>query len=112
MQVTITTRHIEIDASLKAHTEERVAKIAHFSERLGDVAVVLWSERHLFVAEMKTHSGGQDLVSSAEADDARSAIDGAAVRLERQVRELRAREIQRKSRPGIDPTLNILEPPA
>ena len=112
MQVTITARHVDIDASLKAHTEERVAKIAHFSEKLGDVAVIVSSERHLFVAEMKTHTLGQDLVSSAEADDARAAIDAAATKLERQVKEQRAREIQHKTKPSLNDIVDAVEPPA
>ena len=112
MQVIITTRHVELSDSLKAHTEERVAKIAHFSEKLGDIAVVLSSERHVFQAELRTRTDGQDLVSHAEAEDMRTAIDAAATKLERQVKDHRARAQQHKAKPVIEELPGAVEPPA
>lgn len=112
MQVTITTRHVEVTPDIKARAEERVGKIAHFSDKMGDVAIVLSSERHLFQAELKTRSDGQDMVSRAEADDLRSALDAAAAKLERQVKDQRERMHARTTKPAAGDVVNPVEPPA
>ncbi len=103
MQVTITTRHLELTPDVKARAEARIGKIAHFSDNLGDVAVVLWNERHLFHAELRTRADGQDLVSTADGEDLRTAIDAAAAKLERQVKDQRDRLQQRATKVGAEP---------
>jgi len=86
MRLTITARHTEIDAELRAQTRELVQKVLKVARRPHH-AQVTFSEDHGEVeAEIEVHvPRGRIHVAKAAAADHRSALDAAIARMKRQL---------------------------
>lgn len=83
MQITFTGRNIEITPALKQHTEEKLQRLQHRHESLGQIHVTLHIENVTHTAEATTRLYGIELHASAEADDMYEAIDLLVDKLEK-----------------------------
>lgn len=69
MKVIFTGRHVEVSDSLRAHTQDRLDKMATYLDDVIDIHVILGVEKHRHQAEiaLKTRTGA--FIASAETDD-------------------------------------------
>ena len=93
MQVLVKGKHFDVDGALRTHIEERlqhgVAK--YFSEAIEASAVVA-HEGHQYRTDCAAHIGpGLRCSLISDAVDARASFDGAAERLEKQLRRMKRR---------------------
>ena len=110
MRIDFTGRQMEISSDLRQYTEERLRK---FTRLLGDgfdLHVILTAQRHRRIAEITLRVRDRVLVGIHETGDARSSINGALDKLERQaVRALeRRRTRKRRPKPATAIVLNVL----
>jgi len=110
MRIDFTGRQMEIGPDLRQYTEERLRKITRL---LGDgfgLHVILTAQRHRRIAEITLRVRDHVLVGIQETGDARSSINGALDKLERQaVRVLeRLRTRKRRPKPATAVVLNVL----
>jgi len=110
MKPTITTRHFELNESLRQRTEERLTKLQRFFDRILDARVVVTLEKNRYSAEATVTANGTPLSSHAVAESDKVALEQALDKLEGQVRRHKDRLIKGKRRPGGS-DLHIETPP-
>src|ERR1700724_2273707 len=100
MQVTVTGKQIDVGASLRGHVEAApVAVVDKYFGRAIEAHVVFSRERHIFVSDISVHAGRGLLVQcQGRSEDAYAAFDGAADRLEKQLRRYKPRLGRSRSR--------------
>ena len=110
MRIDFTGRQMEISSELRRYTEERLGKLTRLLRDRFELHVILTAERHRRIAEITLKFRDHTLVSAETTGDARSSINGALDKLERQaVRMLgRRRERKRRPKPATAVLLNIL----
>ena len=106
MQIDYTGRQMEVSADLRQYTEERLGKLTRLLRDRYSVHVILTAERHLRIVEITLKFRDHTLVSVGETADARSSVNSALDKLERQAVRLLERRRTRKRRPK--PTSAIL----
>ena len=100
MAIDITSRHIDVDADIKAHAHDKAEKIAEEFPRVESVHVILDGQKHLQIAEIVVQAKNHLRVEASEtSDDLYKAIDIASDRVERQLRKAR-QKIQDHRGPG------------
>ncbi|NNF05936.1 MAG: ribosome-associated translation inhibitor RaiA [Candidatus Eisenbacteria bacterium] len=100
MRVEITSRHCDIPENLKERVETRVQKILRYDDRIQEARVVVNFERNRFNAEATVKSNGAFLVSHAEEDTDKNALEQVLDRLEKQVRRHHDRVVKGRKKGG------------
>ena len=93
MHVTVTGKQIDIGDSLRGHAETTTAAIVdrYFGKAI-EAHVVFCRERHLILADISVHAGRGLLVQChGRSEDPYAAFDGAAERLDKQLRRYKRR---------------------
>lgn len=86
MRTIVTARHSEIPEGLRARAEELVAKVAKVAHRPQRAQVIFDADHQRRVVEIQLSlPRGQVYVASAEAADARTALDRACEKLRHQL---------------------------
>jgi ribosomal subunit interface protein len=88
VRITVTARHCEIDAALRERAVELIEKIAKLVRRAQRAEVVFDNDHKQKVVEFQLYVRGGLYVSTAEADDFRTALDRAADKLRNQLDKL------------------------
>jgi putative sigma-54 modulation protein len=96
MNIRVTSRHLDLDAPLKAYVEEKMEGLSRYFDRVDEAHVVLSTEGHRKVADLTVHASRRIIASRQEADDVRSAFDLALEKVQRQVRRHKDRVRDRK----------------
>jgi ribosomal subunit interface protein len=111
MQVTVTGKQIDVGDSLRGHVEAAtVAVVDKYFGRAIEAHVVFSRERHIFVSDISVHAGRGLLVQcQGRSEDAYAAFDGAADRLEKQLRRYkrRLRNHHKGAKPGDEPEAQL-----
>ena len=110
MRIDFTGRQMEIGLELRRYTEERLRKIVRILGDRFEMHVILTAEKHRRIAEITLKMRDHTLVGVEETGDARTSINGALDKLERQaVRWLeRRRTRKRRPKPASAVLLNVL----
>jgi putative sigma-54 modulation protein len=106
MQIDYTGRQTEVSPDLRQYTEERLGKLTRLLRDRYSAHVILTAERHLRIVEITLKFRDHTLVGVGETTDARSSINSALDKLERQALRLLERRRTRKRRPK--PTSAVL----
>ncbi|MEM1098208.1 MAG: ribosome-associated translation inhibitor RaiA [Planctomycetota bacterium] len=98
MNISVTGRQLEITESIRGQVQRRADKLPHFWDRVRDLDAILEKRgSHTYRAELVVHADGADpFVASVKHDDLYAAIDEAATKLERQVRNHHAKLVDHK----------------
>ena len=100
MRIDFTGRQIDIGPDLRQYTEERLRKLARLLGDRAEMHVILTAEKHRRMAEITLKFGDHTLVGVEETGDARTSINGALDKLERQAVRFFERRRARKRRPN------------
>jgi len=100
MKPTITTRHFELNETLRQRTEERLTKMQRFFDRILDARVVVSLEKNRYNAEATVTANGTPLTSHVVAESDKIALEQVLDKLEVQVRRHKDRLTKAKRRPG------------
>ncbi len=99
MRIDFTGRQMEVSPDLRQYTEERLRKLSRVLRDRFGIHVILTAEKHRRIAEITLKVRDHTLVGVEVTGDARSSINGALDKLERQAVRLLARRRTRKRRP-------------
>ncbi len=91
MQLTLTTRRIELTDALKGHAEERLGRLEKFMDRGVGAHFVLSVEKYRHTAELTIHADGVTHHSKEVTGDMYLSIDRVVEKIERQLRRYRER---------------------
>jgi ribosomal subunit interface protein len=106
MQVLVTGKQLDVGDSLRGHAEATIAAVVErYFERAIEAHVVFSRERHLILSDISVRAGRGLLVQChGEASDPYVAFDGAAERLDKQLRRYkrRLRKHHKAAKDGAD----------
>lgn len=93
MQISVTGRHLDIGEAFKTHVEDRLNAIAHkYFDRAMDAQVTLAKEAHQYRVDCTMHANqGTVLQARATGSDIYGTFDGAADKIEKQLRRYKRR---------------------
>ena len=96
MKISTTTRHCELEPEVRAFCAQRLERFERFARDLHEAHLVVTLEKYRYQVELTVRLNQRELVSHAQATDARSAVEGAAQQLEEQLRRLKERRVDRR----------------
>jgi putative sigma-54 modulation protein len=116
MQVTVKGKNTEVPDKLRALAERKLAKVQRFDDRILSMDVEFSEERNPRVADAHrvevTLTTKHRLVRArATARDPAAAVDQVIDRLQRQVKKLKGRRVDRTQHAGSTKTLPLAEAP-
>lgn len=95
MQIKVSGKQVDVGEALRTHVEERLSgSITKYLDRVTQCDVVISREAHQFRADIVLNTGTHSSVvvkGRAEAVDAHAAFDGAAEKIEKQLRRYKRR---------------------
>jgi putative sigma-54 modulation protein len=106
MQVSVTFRHMEATDSLKSFAADKVSRIEKYMHTPTDAHVVLSVEKHLHRAEINVIANGMRIRGEETSADMYGSIDGAAAKIERQLKRYRNKLASHKPREGLAMKVN------
>jgi len=101
MQVSVTFRHMEATDALKSFASDKVSRIEKYMHTPTDAHVVLSVEKHLHRAEINVTANGMRIRGEETSADMYGSIDGAAQKIERQLKRYRNKLASHKPREGL-----------
>lgn len=98
MNTSVTGRQLEITEAIRQQVERRAGKLPHFWDRVREVEAILEKRgSHTYRAELIARAdGAEPFVATVKHDDLYAAIDEAATKLERQIRNHHAKLVDHK----------------
>ena len=93
MQISVSGRHLDIGDAFKVHVEDRLNAIAHkYFDRAIEAQVTLAKEAHNYRVDCTMHANqGTILQARADGSDIYGTFDGAADKVEKQLRRYKRR---------------------
>lgn len=91
MPVRVTARHFELTNETKQLIETRTSHFERFFQNIVDVHWTLEVDKHRHIADISAKVYGTVLTGHAEGADMRTAIDGAADKMEAQLKKYKDR---------------------
>ena len=111
MKVHISGKHIEIGESLSNHIEARLEEVLHkYLGRMVSINVVITKEAHNFRTDINGNTGtssGVIIKSTAHAVDVYGCFDGAADKIETQLRRYKRRLTNHHKTSHLDEAVNV-----
>ena len=96
MQISVTGRHVEVTADVKAYAEKKMGKMPRYYDRIQAIEVVLDHESDSFSVEVIISADGNPFVAREVGPDTFALIDLVADTLERQLVKHKERYRNRK----------------
>ena len=108
MRIEITSKSLEMTDSLKDHISKRLVRLKRYFDGVLDFHVVVRVERFVYKFEITLHGQGFDFFSEDKAEDLYASFEGAADKMETQVKKLKDKTRRRRSRPsGVAPVGSV-----
>ncbi len=102
MQISITGRHMDITDAIREHTHDKLAQSLSEFPRIQSVHVILDIEKYRHMAELVVHAANHIRVDAKEvSSDMYASIDGAVDKAQKQLRRLRDKMLDHKSKEGL-----------
>jgi ribosomal subunit interface protein len=100
MHLTVKGRNVDVPDKLRAHAERKLSKVQRFDDRILSMDVEFSEERNPRVTdahkvEVTVTTKAQVLRAEASAHDPSAAVDRVIDRLERQIKKLKGRRVDR-----------------
>ena len=110
MRIDFTGRQMDVSTELQKYTTQRLNKLNRLLRNNFELHVILTAEKHRRIAEITLSFRDHSLVGIETTADARSSINGALDKLERQAVRLmgKRRERKRRPKPAEAVLLNVL----
>jgi putative sigma-54 modulation protein len=100
MQLTVTSRNLEITDALRGYAEEKLRRLTRYLENIVTVHVVLSVAKHRQIAEVTLRVRDLTIRAEASTDDLYSSIDLVMEKLERQILRYKERIAAHATRGG------------
>ena len=105
-EVTITSRHNEIDEILKQAAIEEVLKLSRYHNHIIDSDITIDKQNSSFKAEISLRVPGHTFIASDENFDITKAVDSAIEKTKKQLKKLKSRVADHR----VSPQATVAEP--
>lgn len=106
MRVNFTFRNLEPSDGIKSYATEKVQKLQKYLHSPLDAEITLSTERHLHRADVNVGADGHRYAAHEESEDMYASIDMVIDKLDRQVRDAKATQVDRHRHGGGIARLN------
>jgi putative sigma-54 modulation protein len=107
MRIAFTFRNLESSEGLKNYASEKIGRLQKYLRAPLDAEVTISVERHLHRVDVSVSADGERYAGHEQSEDMYASIDLVMDKIDRQVRDSRARKTaRRRSSPGIITTPN------
>lgn len=101
MIVTVSSRHMEVSAPLKAYAQQKASKLTKYYDRIQEIEVVFDAGKDMMQAEMIVNAEHRNMfIARHGAPDAYACVDGCIDKLERQLTDHKEKFRNRKHPDG------------
>lgn len=102
MRIAFTFRNLESSEGLKNYASEKIGRLQKYLRAPLDAEVTISVERHLHRVDVSVSADGERYAGHEQSEDMYASIDLVMDKIDRQVRDSRARKTaRRRSSPGI-----------
>lgn len=102
MQISVTSRHMELTDALKNHLKNKVSKLDKYLDAILDANIILAVEnKHRHIAEITLTTRGMTFNSEGTTDNMYTSIDRVIDKLETQVRRFKDKKKEHKQKHKI-----------
>ena len=98
MQISITTRHFEVNEQIKKYLSDKVEKLEKYFSKIISVRAILIKESYRYNVEIALSAKNMQLVAKETEQDIHSAIDLALHKLEKQLMKFRDKTKEHRGR--------------
>jgi putative sigma-54 modulation protein len=98
MRIEITARSMELTDGMREHMEQRLLKLKRYFSEVMDCHIYGDLERFVYKFEITLHGNGFNLFAEAHSEDLHAAFEGAADKMERQIKKLKDKIKSRRGR--------------
>jgi putative sigma-54 modulation protein len=110
MRIAFTFRNLESSEGLKNYASEKIGRLQKYLRAPLDAEVTISVERHLHRVDVSVSADGERYAGHEQSEDMYASIDLVMDKIDRQVRDSRARKTaRRRSSPGIVSIANEAE---
>ncbi len=96
--IEISGQHVDLTEALTAHVREKIGKVLrHLDQPPSSCNVVLSVEKNRNTTEVRIHARQHDFFAKSEEGDMYAAIDSAAGKIDRQIKDLKHKRQSRRS---------------
>ena len=100
MQVTVSSRHMDVSVALKTFAEQKADKLTRYYDRIKEIEIVFDHARETMRVEMIVNADHRKMfIAHHEEGDAYACIDGCVAKLERQLSEHK-KKFRNRKHPG------------
>jgi ribosome hibernation promoting factor len=101
--VTVSSRHMDVTAPLKAYAEQKAGKLTRYFDRIQEIEVIFDNAKESMRVEMIVHAEHRNMfIAHERQDDAYACVDGCADKLERQLSDHKKKLRNRKHSAASD----------
>ena len=100
MKLTVTGRNIEVTDGIRGRLQSKMEKTIHELSEQADVHVSLSVEKYRHFAEVTVKTKGFSVHSNEETDDLYASIDNALVKIEKQLRKHKEKNLALRNKKG------------
>jgi putative sigma-54 modulation protein len=103
VNITISARHMDVSAPLKAHAEQKANKLTKYYDRIQEIEVIFDAGKDAMQVEMIVNAEHRNMfIARHGGSDAYACVDGCVDKLERQLTEHKKKFRNRKHPEGGD----------
>jgi putative sigma-54 modulation protein len=108
--VTISNRHMDVSAPLKAYAEQKSGKLTKYYDRIQEIEVVFDTAKQEMRVEFIVHAEHRNMfIAHHKEEDAYACVDGCIAKLERQLSEHK-KKFRNRKHPGVSDKHQMAEP--
>ncbi len=96
MRISFSFRNVDPSDGVKAYASEKIARLQKYLRSPLTADVTVSKERHLHIVSISVHGDGHRYAGTEESEDMYASIDLCMDKIDRQVRDGKAAEVDRK----------------
>jgi putative sigma-54 modulation protein len=96
MQINITTRHMELEEGLKVYVNDKLERLARYSDKIEEARGVFQKEKFNYITELNLIGKGFHIVAIEKNQDSKASFDLCLTNAQAQLKKARERAKSRK----------------
>jgi putative sigma-54 modulation protein len=109
MQITVKGKNVEVTDALRSYAEQKVGKMARYSDSIISADITFSTERSWHIVEMTLHANGMLHRGEERTGDMYASIDSVVSKMEKQIKKQKEKLIRKPRVPAAGGDFEILK---